>query len=708
MANSAEFIYGPWLQNAKTDSMTIMWEYDQADASMQVDYGLTKSCELGSVTATTASVNGHHVYSALVQGLDADTIYHYRVEEANQEKFTATMKTAPHRGPSDFRFYALGDSRSNPGIWGAISEKILEDVSEYPQHHQTFVINSGDIAANGSVDSDWDQFFPPARNLMSHLPIYVSFGNHEDRNSASSDAFLYGYFDFPSQESGSDNEKWYSFDFGNAHFTFLALWDDHGFTSGPQYDWLQADLARASSDPLCDWRFATMHFTPWSLGDHVESQAQGERDYLHPLFRDNQVPCAFGGHNHVYCRYEPVQGVSYITTGGAGAGLENINNYSAWSGATMAVAQSVHHYMVVDVTTDAVSIRALDTDGSRFDWLTLGHDPSNLPPFADAGQDPQGTVGQAVELDGSASEDPEGTALSYQWTQVRGPAVFISNSDSAIAQFTPPEGGEYLFELKVSDGTSWSAPDFCLARVSAGSVTFEPLADTYIDDANPDANYGDESVLLLDNEPDTYKTYLRFEIEGVEGSVLSAKLRMYCIDEGDLGQIITSSDQSWDESAPTWNNPLPEDGPAVGAISPSSTGWVDADITSAVEGNGPLTLILRPTGGGGADFHSRQSTDPPQLIVTYSGHSTEPDGGTDAGTDASTDAGTDVGSDASLDAGADLGTDASADAGTDPEVQKAISGSCACGSGGTNSSVLFLFILSYLLLFRHTRTQTCV
>ena len=86
---------------------------------------------------------------------------------------------------------------------------------------------------------------------------------------------------------------------------------------------------------------------------------------------------------------------------------------------------------------------------------------ANLAPQANAGADISVYSGQTVMLDGSASSDPNGTAVKYAWTQVgtTPQAVTLTGATAARPTFTPSAPGTYEFSLVVFDEQLYSAPD---------------------------------------------------------------------------------------------------------------------------------------------------------------------------------------------------------------------------------------------------------
>ena len=85
---------------------------------------------------------------------------------------------------------------------------------------------------------------------------------------------------------------------------------------------------------------------------------------------------------------------------------------------------------------------------------------NNIAPIADAGPDQTyGSTPSLITLDGSGSFDSDNDTIYYQWSQISGPAVELSSSNTITPTFEPLEFGIYVFELVVNDKANNSIPD---------------------------------------------------------------------------------------------------------------------------------------------------------------------------------------------------------------------------------------------------------
>ncbi|MCS7026602.1 MAG: OmpA family protein [Bryobacteraceae bacterium] len=103
-----------------------------------------------------------------------------------------------------------------------------------------------------------------------------------------------------------------------------------------------------------------------------------------------------------------------------------------------------------------------DVPRVRYEILQRRVRTGNEAPVADAGPDQLGVQPGPVTLDGSGSFDPEGDPITFQWTQIAGPAVSIAGATTARATFTAVEGQSYGFRLTVTDDKGASS----VARVN--------------------------------------------------------------------------------------------------------------------------------------------------------------------------------------------------------------------------------------------------
>ena len=100
----------------------------------------------------------------------------------------------------------------------------------------------------------------------------------------------------------------------------------------------------------------------------------------------------------------------------------------------------------------------------------------NSAPVANAGSDQTRLPHEVAQLDGSASTDPDGDALTFAWSFVAKPAgsvAVLSDATAVNPSFVVDVAGEFEIELIVSDGTLTSAPD----RVKISTANSRPVAD---------------------------------------------------------------------------------------------------------------------------------------------------------------------------------------------------------------------------------------
>ena len=160
--------------------------------------------------------------------------------------------------------------------------------------------------------------------------------------------------------------------------------------------------------------------------------------------------------------------------------------------------------------------------------------------------------------------------------------------------------------------TSTSTP----TTASGNTFTFTSIADAYVNSGSTTTNYGSATTLRADASPDLH-SYLRFNVQGLSGSVSRATLRIYANSASTIGCNANSlSNNTWTESTITYSN-APSVGNVIGSSSPFGAGaWISINVTTYITGNGTYNFGLTTTSSTAISFASREAgANAPQLII---------------------------------------------------------------------------------------------
>jgi acid phosphatase type 7 len=338
----------PYIQGVTAYSAVICWVSASPDAGV-VEYG--EAPELGREEAD-ARVGRRHAVT--LTGLDPGSTYHYRVNGVGRSSATGCLRTAPVGDDSRFSFAVVGDSGSGGKgqlAVAALLERLGPDLA----------LHTGDVVYPAGEERHYDRrFFAPYRNLIKNVPLFPVLGNHDVRKGNGA-AFLENFH--PSLGSPGSTKRYYSFDWGNVHFVALDSELYHGDRdSSPkeQRDFLVRDLAAARRR----WRVASLHRSPYGSSRHGGDEKV--REDLEPLFVKYGVDLVFSGHDHVYERTMPIDGVTYVVSGGGGRRL-----YRAGKGERTACSKSAHHAVLVRVDGGRLLLEAVEADGKVVDRFEL-------------------------------------------------------------------------------------------------------------------------------------------------------------------------------------------------------------------------------------------------------------------------------------------------------------------------------------------------
>jgi hypothetical protein len=189
-----------------------------------------------------------------------------------------------------------------------------------------------------------------------------------------------------------------------------------------------------------------------------------------------------------------------------------------------------------------------------------------------------------------------------------------------------PAGYDWQFAAEVGKTFADAGSDVCHeappAPTPAGAVRrFSPQADAHVEESSTGTNYGTGSKVRADGGAgENAETYASFNVTGLSGAVIDAKLRLYAYTDTVDGPAVHSAGSGWTETGINWSNrPDTTSGALDNKGALRSGGWVEFDVDPVVQGNGSYSFKLAQISKDGIDFHSRESSNTslrPELVVT--------------------------------------------------------------------------------------------
>ena len=273
-----------------------MWEM-LGNGENGLEYRKSGTDTVYSVPASGKQVKGNNgvkdgtVYTAELKGLEKGADYEYRTREGNT---VSTWYPLHMEKGQSFKAIVTSDSQSSDYTnWKELFKTAWEKNQD-----AAFFIALGDLVDNGEDEYQWQTWFDDVKEASPRIPVAPAIGNHEayslDWKNHMPDRYL-AHFTLPDNGDKEMKNHYYSFDWGDVHFTVLdaSLTEEQEWLPNlfeKQKEWLEQDLKKTKKK----WKVVLMHKDPLQYGFADEGKT------FMPVFDRNQVDLVVSAYLHTY------------------------------------------------------------------------------------------------------------------------------------------------------------------------------------------------------------------------------------------------------------------------------------------------------------------------------------------------------------------------------------------------------------------------
>ena len=182
--------------------------------------------------------------------------------------------------------------------------------------------------------------------LAARIPFYATLGNHDKASNRSYELW------------NMNGRRYYTFAVKNVRFFAL----DSNRPDRAELSWIDEALGESNED----WKICYFHHPLYSDGVK-HGPALELRVLLEPILVRHAVDVVFSGHDHVYERLIPQQGISYFVTGAGGQAVRTLRR----SAATAAAFDREQTFTAVEVNSAELFFQTVSRSGITVDAVVM-------------------------------------------------------------------------------------------------------------------------------------------------------------------------------------------------------------------------------------------------------------------------------------------------------------------------------------------------
>ena len=244
------------------------------------------------------------------------------------------------------KFAAIGDSGSGDKAQYDVAAQMVKWHGIFP--YDTVIMLGDNIYGSQQPRDFVQKFDAPYKPLLeAGVKFYAALGNHDNQTNR---------FYKPWNMNG---ERYYAYSKKNAKFFVL----DSDYIDPKQLQWIENELKNSRDT----WKICYFHHPLYSNGGRHGSEVD-LRLTLEPLFVKYGVNVVYSGHDHVYERLKPQNGIYYFVSGSGGQLRPGDLKRSDTTAAGYDQDQS---FMMNEIVDDELFFQVITRTGKTVDAGTL-------------------------------------------------------------------------------------------------------------------------------------------------------------------------------------------------------------------------------------------------------------------------------------------------------------------------------------------------